>query len=101
MLKIREEEEKVAKELKEKERLVSILIGYGYRPPTRLAWSPHGLPPPTGGGGVCQTRLTITTRCPLLPYAGCAGFAHTLTAPPASPQAWPAHLETLKMRGHC
>ena len=29
----------------------------------------------------CQTRLTKTKRCPLLPYG--AGLAHTFTPPPA------------------
>ena len=35
-----------------------------------------------GGGGVCQTRLTKTTRCPLQSYAVGAGFVHKSTAPP-------------------
>ena len=35
-----------------------------------------------GGGGLCQTRLTKTTWCTLLPDDGCAGFARAFTTPP-------------------
>ena len=41
------------------------------------------LPPPGEDGLVCQTRLTKTTRCPHLPYAGGVGFAHAFTSSPA------------------
>ena len=34
-----------------------------------------------GGGGVCQTRMTKTTWCPLLPYARDAKFADAFIAP--------------------
>ena len=44
--------------------------------------NPHGLFSPGGGEGVWEPRLTITTLCPLLSYAGGAVIVRTFTAPP-------------------
>ena len=41
-----------------------------------------GPPPPWDGGAVCQIQLSKSTRCPLMPYAGGAGFNRAFTVLP-------------------
>ena len=48
--------------------------------------NPHGIPEDfrtEAEGEGCQNRLSKTTRYPLFPYTGGAGFTPAFTAPPA------------------
>ena len=58
------------------------MFGSGQQQADMMMMNPHGLPPPGEDIGVCLTRMTKTTKRPLLPFAGGVGFTRAFTTAP-------------------